>query len=404
MPEYNYKARDKFGKSLSGIMQAESADAVASRLVQMGHAPILVKINEQEGILGKLSNRLNRVSFSDLNLFTRQFAVLQKSGITILQSLRTLGEQTENRLLKKTLENVSNDIQAGASFSEALSKHPAIFNTLYVNMVASGETGGILSQALARLAVLGEQEELTRMRLKQAVRYPFMVVIAILIGFLVLITTVVPRFARLYGQFNTELPLPTRIMIGLNTAITKYWFLTLVLLVAYVFILRRFIATKRGRMLWDTMKLKIPIFGELILKIIMARFTRVTATLMKSGVPILKVLDLAARGSGNALISQTIEQIMSSVNEGKGVAEPMKVSGLFPPVVIQMVAVGEETGKLDELLTDVADFYDSQIDYTISNFTSLIEPILIFVLGCAVLFMALGIFLPMWNMMSLFHR
>jgi type II secretory pathway component PulF len=270
--------------------------------------------------------------------------------------------------------------------------------------ILSAETRLHPSTAHRILAALGEHEERIRMRIKAATRYPLIVVAAIVIGFLVLTAFVVPRFAQIYAQFTTALPLPTRILLWLHGAITKFWWLSILAIGAAVFIFNKFINTKAGRFWWDSLKLKAPVFGPLILKLSMSRFSRITATLLESGVPILRILDLAAGGAGNAIISRTIDNIKVSVTEGKGLAEPMKVSGMFPATVVQMVSVGEATGKLSELLINVSDYYDSQVDYTISNLASLIEPILIVVLGSVVLFMALAIFLPMWNLMSLFKR
>ncbi|MCX5681670.1 MAG: type II secretion system F family protein [Candidatus Omnitrophica bacterium] len=224
------------------------------------------------------------------------------------------------------------------------------------------------------------------------------------LGFVILTTLIIPRFAKIFSQFKVQLPLPTRILIGANYIFTHFWWLIILVGVGLFFLFSRITKTEKGRLRWDTIKLKIPVFGPLILKLILSRFTRITSILLSSGVPVLQVLSLAADGAGNKVVSRIIENIRSSVNEGKGMLAPMKDSKIFPPVVIQMVSVGEETGKITELLSHVADYYDEQVDYTINNMVSLIEPILIFFLGCGVLVMALGIFLPMWSLMSLFQK
>lgn len=337
-------------------------------------------------------------------MFTRQLATLQKAGLPILSSLKALREQAVNKKLKEVIGQILRDIEGGSSLSSALAKHPKAFSVLYVNMVNSGETAGTLDQVLERLADLGEHDEKIKMRVKAATRYPVIVVVSMLIGFLILIAVVVPRFARIYAQFTTVLPLPTQILLGIQYVLSRFWWFLLLAAAAGIFGFNKFINTKKGRFFWDGLKLKVLVFGPLVLKLSMSRFSRLTSMLMKSGVPILKVLELASGGAGNVIISRTIDSIKASVNEGKGMAEPMKVSGVFPPIVVQMVSAGEETGKVDELLLHVSDYYDSQVEYTIDNLTSLIEPILIFVLGTGVLFMALGIFLPMWNVMSLFKR
>ncbi|MBM3255771.1 MAG: type II secretion system F family protein, partial [Candidatus Omnitrophica bacterium] len=280
--------------------------------------------------------------------------------------------------------------------------YPHIFNSMYIAAIKTAEASGTLNDALGRLAALGEYDEKIRMRIKTATRYPVFVVAAIIIGFFVLTALVVPRFAKIYNQFTTTLPLPTQILLGTHYAITHYWWLIIILAVIFSVGFTRFINTKKGRQLWDAFKLKVPIFGQLVLKLAMARFARISGTLLKTGVSLFEVLDLTAAGVGNVVIAKTIADIKKGVSEGKGFSEPMRESGVFPSIVVQMVYIGEQSGRLDDLLLHVADYYDSQVYYTVDNLTSLIEPLLIFVLGCAVLFMALGIFLPMWSLMNLF--
>ena len=405
MLTYQYKARDKIGKSVQGIMGADSENAVAVKLTQMGYLPITIHPKTAESPqLEKFLERFRKLKFSDLNMFTRQLFTLQKAGLPLLASLHALKDQTANSILKEIIEQISRDIEAGFTLSSALEKHPRVFNVLYVNMVRSGEVSGQLVDILQRLSILGEHEEKLRMQISAAMRYPIIVVVALIIGFMILITTVVPRFTELFSKFTTPLPLPTRILIGINYAVSHFWWLLLMVIVGGVFLFQRWVSTKEGASWRDAAILKVPVFGPLILKLILSRFCRITATLMRSGVPILQILELVAQSVENIVVAKTIDNIKLSVNEGKGMLEPMKMSGIFPPIVLQMVSVGEETGKMDDLLYHVADYYDSQIDYTIQNLVSLIEPILILVLGTAVLFMAMGIFMPMWNMMQLFKK
>ena len=404
MPNYQYKARDKFSKPLSGVMSADNESAIAAKLNQLGYTPISIIETKQESKITKFLGTGVKVKFADLNMFTRQMATLQKAGLPILLALSALREQTENKIFKEVIAQIARDIESGLRLSGALEKYPLIFDPLYLNMVASGEASGKLDQVLERLASLREHDQSIRLRIKSATRYPLIVVIAIIVGFIVLTTLVIPRYAKIYAQYTTALPLPTQILLGINYAVTKLWWLLIIAGLAAYFLFKQYINTKLGRFTWDSLKLKIPIFGPLFLKLSISRFTRITGTLMRSGIPILKILDISSGSTGNVVVSKAIQNIKNNVAEGKGMAEPMKISGLFPPIVTQMVAVGEETGKLDDLLIHVADYYDEQVDYTVNNLTSLIEPILIFVLGLAVLFMALGIFLPMWNLMSIFKK
>lgn len=404
MPTYHYKARDKFAKAVTGVMGGESEEAVAAKLSATGHTPISIQAVRESQDFSRFLGAFQRVSLVELNMFTREFAVLQKAGLPILSSLNMLKGQLRHQGFKDCVAQIARDIEGGSSLSSALGRHPLIFEPLYANMISSGEESGRLGEALQRLATLGEYEEQVRMRIKAATRYPIMVIAAIIIGFIVLTLLVIPRFAKIYAQFTTELPVPTKMLIGFNNALVHHWWAALILLPFFCFGFKRLTRLPRGRRWWDTMKLKMPVFGPLVLKLSMSRFCRMTGVLMKSGVPMLKILGLAAAGAGNVVIAKAIDQIRESVSEGRGMTEPMKASGLFPATVIQMVSVGEETGKLDELLLHVSDYYDTQIDYTTNNLTSLIEPMLILILGCAVLFMALGIFLPMWNMANLFKR
>lgn len=403
MPTFKYKVRDKFGKAVSGVITGDTKETVAKHLEAMGYAPISIdEVKELRAI--KFLKFFDKVSLEELNLFTRQLVTLQRAGLPLLLSLGALREQTSNACFKSVIREITTDIEGGNSLSVALSNHPNIFNELYVNMVKAGEAAGTLDDMLERLAQLGEDELLMRSRIKSAVRYPMIVVVTLVIAFFVIVGFVLPRFAALFAGFKITLPLPTRILLGTSVFMKRFWFLVLIVIIGGIIGFLRFINSKTGRPIWDNFKLKVFVFGQLILMITMSRFSRVTAVLLKSGLPILHILDLVKKTVGNVIIERSIEHIKSSVAEGKGISEPMKVSRLFPPMVVQMVAIGEETGKIDELLLRVADYYDSQIDYTLKNLTTLIEPILIFFLGLMVLVMSLAIFLPMWNMVQLFRR
>jgi type II secretory pathway component PulF len=403
---YQYKARDDSGKAIQGVMSADSEHAVAIKLRQMGHIPITIEARRES--LSFLNFffvlQRSRVTPSDRNLFTRQLFALQNSGLPILASLSALKQQVTSESFRTILQQAMTDIENGSSLSLALEKFPKVFDPLYVSMIRSGETSGRLPEILERLAILGEHEYKVHRKVKSAMRYPMIVFTAMILGFIFLITQIIPKFAQLYGQFKTNLPLPTRILIGINDVMVHYGWLIVILLVVLFVFTKRLFNTKRGGWLLDEWKLKIPIFGPLILKVILSRFCRITGTLMKSGVPILQILDLGSRGIENRVIAATIEKIKESVNEGKGMSAPMHDSPFFPPVVVQMVLVGENTGRLDELLIHVANYYDDEVDYIIENLTALIEPILILVLGIGVLFMALGIFMPMWSLMNLFRH
>jgi len=403
MPNFKYKARDKFAKPVSGTTVAESQTEAVKKLQDMGYTVVsMVQAAEFEAsqILGRLGNR---VTLPEVSTFTRQLYSLQKAGLTLLSSLEAIALQSDNRYFRMVIEEMARDIRGGVNFSEALKKHPHIFDDVYVSMIKAAESGGLMADILGRLSELIERQIDTRARIKAATRYPIIAFCVLCLGFLVVVTFVIPRFSTLYGQFNVALPLPTRILIGINLVIQKYWYLLILALGGVIYGFIRLINSSFGRPVWDNFRLKVPVFGPLVTLLTVSRFARVTAILMKSGVPILDILDLVGNTTGNIIIKRAILNIKQSVNQGQGMSEPMKVSGLFPPVVIQMVYAGEQTGRVDDLLLSVADYYDRETEYMIKNLTTYIEPLLIFFLACGVLVMALAIFLPMWNLIKVFR-
>ena len=401
MANFKYKARDKFAKLVSGVIASDTNDQAAKKLQEMGYTPI--SIQEVRGVRPEeVLKKFRRVKREEINTFTRQLYSLQKAGLPLLDSLDVIAQQTRNEYFSLIIQQVARDVRGGMNLSESLRRHPKVFDDIYVNMIKSAETGGAMVEILGRLTELIEQEIDTRQRISAATRYPMIAFFTLVLGFLIVVTFVIPRFASLYSQFDAALPLPTRILIGLNLVIRRFWYLFILGLGGAVFGFISFIRSEKGKAIWDNFKLKIPVFGQLIYMLVMSRFARVTSILMKSGVPILDVLGLVRNISNNVIIARAIDNIRKSVNQGKGMSEPMKISGLFPPIVIQMVSVGERTGRMDELLLSVADYYDRESGYMIKNLTTYIEPILIFILGVMVLVMALGIFMPMWNLINVF--
>lgn len=401
MPNFKYKARDKFAKLVSGTTAAPSEKEAVKKLQEMGY--VVVFINEARTFgAEKFLNKFKRVKAEEINTFTRQLYSLQKAGLPLLLSLEAIALQTENRYFKMAIEEIARDIRGGLSFSDSLKKQSRIFDEVYINMVRAAESGGLMVDILGRLTGLIEQEIDTRSRITSSTRYPMLAFFVLCLGFAILVIFVIPRFASLYGQFDVALPLPTRILIGINVAIKKFWYLVILGTGAVIFAFLRFINSPAGRPIWDNFRLNVPVIGPLVTMLTMSRFARITAILMKSGVPILEILDLVANTSGNVIIKRAIQNIKESVNQGKGMSEPMKVTQLFPPIVVQMVSIGEQTGRVDELLLNVADYYDRESGYMIKNLTTYIEPILIFVLAVMVLIMALAIFMPMWNLIKVF--
>lgn len=401
MPHFKYSARDNFAKLVSGAITASSKEEAAQKLKGMGYFPL--NINEAyEFTPARILKKFQRVPLEDINTFTRQLFSLLKAGIPLLTSLETIGLETDNHYFKRVINDIALNIKGGLSFSEALKRHSQVFDGIYISMIRTAEASGMLVDILERLAGLIEQHIDTRSRIKAGTRYPLLAFLVLCAGFLIVVVFVIPRFANVYSQFHTTLPLPTRLLIAVNFAIKKFWYLFVLGIAGSFFGFFRFIHSKKGRPVWDNFKLKAWVFGPLMKMLTMARFTRVTAILMKSGVAILEILDLVAEASGNIIIARAITNIKESVKQGRGISEPMKVSGLFPPIVVQMVYAGEQSGRVDELLLNVADYYDRESGYMIRNLTTYIEPILIFILAVMVLVMALAIFMPMWNLVRLF--
>lgn len=399
MPTYKYKVRDKFGKVLAGTIGGDNKNAVASHFESKGYTPVTI---EEEGLAREITifSGKKRVASEDMNLFNRQLVTLANAGLPLLASLSAVGKQTKSPTLRDTIQIIMRDIEGGISLSDAMKRHPHIFDELYVSTVKAGETSGAMDEIFARLADLGEHEADTKSKIKSSTRYPLVAVTVLIIGFAILVTYVVPKFAVIFNRYDTVLPLPTRILIWINHAIVNYWYIAIILGGVLVFGFKRLISTSYGRRAWDTIRLKVPIFGPLFFIITMSRFSRIMSIMLRSGVPILAVLDMVSKSAGNVVIGNAINDVMDSVNKGRGMAERMAKTKVFSPMVVQMVSIGEETGQLDTLLMRVSEYYDQQSDYMIKNLTTMLEPILVVILGCVVLLLALAIFLPMWNMMS----
>jgi MSHA biogenesis protein MshG len=402
MPVYEYKARDKSGGLFSGTFESANRDAVAAQLDAQGYWPVSIAEKKEDLLSADFFTRFRRITDEDRLFFTRQLHSLMTAGVPFSGSFQALITQTENPRLKALLEQVRREVEAGSSFSEALKKHPKVFDQLYVNMIAAGEQAGVLDTILDRLVQLGEHEQETNHRLKTATRYPVIVISGMLIAFAILMIFVVPVFARLYGNFKVKLPLPTRIMIGMNNFFHDYWYIVLVLIVVGWYGTKRYLETVAGRERWDAVKLWLPLFGPIFLKSALSRFSLIFAILARSGLPVLQILEIVASTVGNTVLAKLVRRISEAVREGANLSGPMREAKLFPPVVLQMVAVGEETGKLDEMLMKVSAYYDREVDYALKTLSSALEPVLLVAIGGMVLVLALAIFMPMWDMMRVF--
>jgi len=405
MPKFRYKARSEAGKALAGAIDAASEQAVIRQLEEMGYTPI--SVHEEKRLAKKdinLFEKFEKVKSKDLVMMTRQMHSLIRAGIPIMTALRILEQQSDNRALVKILAQVQEDIAGGTSFSDSLRKFPKVFSDLYVNTVLAGETGGALPEVLDRLASLLEAEAETRRGVKSAVRYPMIAMIIMVIAFFILNMMVIPKFAMIYGKVGIALPLPTRILMTSSYIINHYYYIVFPSIAVLILVFVIFSKTKYGHYQLDKLKLKLPIFGPLFTKLAMFRFTKMLATLERSGVPILKIIEIISMTVGNDIISEQLMSLRSEVRDGKGISVSLMKKPVFPPMVSSMLGVGEETGRLDEMAESIAYYYDEEIKYMVATLTDLIEPILTVVIAGGVLLFALAIFLPMWDMISVARR
>jgi type IV pilus assembly protein PilC len=396
MASFNWVGRTRDGLVKKGTIAAESAEAATAALRAQAIVPTSVRAQSKD--LAELLPFLKpRVTTKQIVVFTRQFATMIDAGLPLVQCLEILGSQEENPTFKKIVLQVKSDVEAGATFSEALAKHPKQFDRLYVNLVAAGEVGGILDTILARLAGYLEKADALRRRVKGAMTYPAAVTV-IAIGVVVLmLVKVIPVFEKMFADFNSALPGPTQTVLAISHFM-QHWFLHMCVgLVVLVFATRYAYRTKRGRRIFDQTFLKLPIFGPLLKKVAVARFSRTLGTMLSSGVPILDALEIVARTAGNVIVEEEILIAKSSIAEGKTIAEPLGASKVFPGMVVQMVGVGEHTGAMDQMLNKIADFYDDEVDAAVDALTSLLEPLLMVGLGGSIGALLVAMYLPIFK-------
>jgi len=398
-----YKVRDRGGRLLEGSLEADSTGLVATKLREMGYFPITIEQKAGAGLSTELHlpGLGRRVKQRDVAVFARQFATMINAGLTMLRSLSILAEQTANPALAKAVDIVRSDVETGTSLSQALGRHPKVFNRLFVSMVRAGEAGGVLDSVLQQLATTLEKQSELRSKIRSAMAYP--VAVAFLVSAIVtaMLIFVVPMFKSMYKQVGGKLPVPTQALINVSNLFTNFFPVLVVLGVVVVVGGRRFVARPAGRLQWDRLKLHVPIFGRLVHKTAIARFARTLAVLLKSGVPILESLEITADTVGNAVVSAAVKDVQSAVKTGETVARPLASHAVFPPMVTQMMSVGEETGALDAMLDKIADFYDQEVASLVDALTSLIEPLLIVVMGGVVGGMVVCLYLPMFNIIKL---
>jgi type IV pilus assembly protein PilC len=397
---YDYKVRDRSGNMVTGRLVGDSEGLVMAKLREMGMTPVEVK-KANTGMKMEIHLRPGHVKLKHLAIFGRQFATMVNSGLPILRALAILADQTESKELQKVLTQVRIDVEQGASLSGAMSKHPKAFNDLFIAMVKSGETGGVLDSVLLRLAEMVETEVDLRRKIKSAMTYPIAVVVLVVLLMSAMLLFVVPQFKSIYAQLGGTLPLPTRVLMGISDGVRHYFLFVGIGLAGAWYASRRFKKTEQGKATIDAFKLRVPIFGSLFHKTALARFSSTLGMLLRSGVPILQALEIVAETVNNKVMAKAITDLQGSVREGESIAKPLARHAVFPPMVVQMLAVGEETGAVDTMLDKVAEFYNSEVSAAVESLTSLIEPVLIAVIGSAVGASVIALYMPMFNIINL---
>src|SRR4051812_21696460 len=399
MPLFEYTARNAAnGQIQKGQVDVKSKEEVSAYLRK--NRLILVSVREAPTKITLGGFRKGKVKIRDIVIFTRQFATMINAGLPLVQSLSILASQTENKTLQEVTRAVVHDVEAGNTLADAFSKHPRAFSALYVNMVAAGEAGGILDTILIRLATFLEKSDALIRKVKGAMVYPAVIFSVAIIAISVLLIFVIPTFQTMFASVKLELPLPTRVVIGMSNGLISYWWVFLAMIFGSIFLFKRYYATAPGRLQVDGMMLKAPVLGDILRKSAVSRFTRTLGTLISSGVSILDGLEITAKTAGNRVISDAIMESRTSIAGGETISAPLQKSGVFPPMVISMIAVGEQTGGLDEMLSKIADFYDEEVDAAVSGLLSLMEPIMIVFLGVVVGGMVVAMYLPIFDMIN----
>lgn len=405
MPVFVYEARDAAGQLKKDKIDAPNMRMATQRLQEQKMT--VINIKEQAGGVAQADvlgwyQKLRKVNEQALTVFSRQFATMINAGLAMVRCLDILSEQTEDKKLQQTLIQVRRDVEGGSTLSNALAKHPTVFSTLYTSMVKAGEMGGVLDEVLERLAGFMEKDFALKKKVKSALTYPVVILVMALGIVFFLVTYILPTFVTLFEGMHLELPLPTRILMGTTKAVRNP--VILIPLIALVIVggvfLNRYVSTPLGKKQYDLLKLNIPVFGLLNKKVAISRFCRTLGTLLSSGVPIMQALEIVGKASGNEIIAMTVGKIRESIREGESIASPLGASGMFPPMVTQMVAVGEETGNLDAMLSKISDFYDTEVEYLLASLTSMLEPIMIVGMGGIVGFIVVSVFLPLYQLIG----
>ncbi|HBF42854.1 MAG TPA: pilus assembly protein PilC [Desulfobacteraceae bacterium] len=397
MPIYKWVAETRKGKTLKGELDAGNEKIIQLQLRRRNLRVKKIKLKPKD-LFENVSFMQPRVKKKDIVIFTRQFSTMIDAGLPLLQGLTILAEQTENKTLKKILREVTKDVEGGSGLAEAMKKHPKVFDDLFVNLIAAGELGGILDTILQRLAAHIEKAEKLKSKIKGAMTYPIVVVLIAIVVLAVILIFVIPVFVELFQGVGSALPTPTQIVVDMSNFMKGNIHWVLIGIIIFAFLFKKYRDTEFGRKQTDTLVLKLPVFGMLLKKAAIARFTRTLGTMVTSGVPILDALEIVAKTSGNVVLEQVILEVRDGITEGQTIAEPLSENDIFPSMVIQMISVGEATGALDSMLGKIADFYDDEVDVAVDALTSMLEPLLLVFLGGTIGGIVVAMYLPIFKM------
>ncbi len=399
MPNYIWKGKNSYGEKRKGKMDMPNEASVHAHLKKMRITPSLVK-EAPKDIFENIPFFQPKVTTKDIVIFTRQLSTMIDAGLPLVQSLEILGDQQENVTFKKILVEIRRDVETGNTFADAMKKHPKIFNNLYCNMIDAGEVGGILDTILNRLAIFMEKNMVLTKKVKGALTYPLICLCISIVILAVILIFVVPVFDKMFADFGASLPALTQMVVNMSNAVQHYFVFILLGAGFVVFVLKKIYSTEKGRIKGDALLLKLPVFGTLIKKVAVAKFTRTLSTMLQSGVPILESLNVVGRTAGNKIIEIAIFRVADAISEGRTIAEPLEETGVFPSMVIQMINVGESTGALDTMLEKIADFYDEEVDQAVENMTAMIEPFMMVFLGGMIGTLVVSMYLPIFKMGS----
>ncbi len=401
MSIFKYEGRDQQGQLITGQLEADSEDAVASHLLGTNITPISILTHHEKHQHGAAMQRQltkKAVPLVDLIFFSRQMYTLMRAGVPILEALQGLRESTPSDRLAAVIGDLRESLDAGEDLSTAMGHHPEVFLSLYVSIVEIGETSGTLPESFLKLVKYLELERETRERIKSAMRYPIIVIVAIAAAMLIINIFVIPAFASVFNKFGADLPLPTQILIATSSFTVNYWYVIVAFIVALPFAIRFYLSKEAGRLKWDRIKLKLPIIGSILYRATMGRFALAMAICVKSGVPWGQAMLVVSKAVDNAYVRGHVLEMRDAIERGTTITQAATVSNLFPSIVLQMIRVGEQTGSLDNLLSEVAEYYEREVEYQLKNLAASIEPILLACVGVMVLILALGVFLPMWDL------